>query len=81
MIPEDCGCHFDLTGPGPFELPYAARFVSIHTGWKDYFVIEFQSRDGKTILLPVAYQALPMLAETLRTLPAVFDGTLPTEDI
>lgn len=63
------GYHYDLTGPGPFELPFVAGFVGIDAPeGKDWFLALFQSEEGKILYLPVAYGALPGLADSLSAL-------------
>ena len=66
------GLHFELTGPGPFELPLLAKFVgAIAPDHKDWVIAEFQSQDGSTLYVPISNQAVASLAETLSALLAV----------
>lgn len=74
----DTGFQFDLTGPGPFELPLLADFVKLHLpSGKDWFLAEFRSEEGKTLYVPIPYRVVPSLTESLATLPAVHGGALP----
>ncbi len=73
------GFSFDLTGPGPFELPLLAEFDGlIILKQKDVVLAEFRSEEGKKLYVPISYRAVPALVDALATLPAVHGGALPT---
>lgn len=74
MNDDNCSC-FDLTGPGPFELPLIDKFISLTVSEENSVLIaECMNQDHQTLYLPISFPAARLLGLALSTVPATEAG-------